>query len=212
VENDGSVVVYAPGGAVLWTTGTSDGSGSSGGSVPGDTIPSTGPPEDATPMKVLDNGLSFVDAIENGVHVAPGEWSTYAAASPLPSCAAYTQRGNVGYITTQVVPPGYPEAGYLHWAVRMHNIQDELGPWWVDVFVNGVLRDRKTPVRYVLYGPHGSLPPTIASAGSTVQIKAIHHYFALIPTIAWGGPEIGYYLTWILGVQQATGALACRMP
>jgi hypothetical protein len=94
----------------------------------------------------------------------------------------------------------------------MHNIQDELGPWWVDVFVNGVLRDRKTPVRYVLYGPHGSLPPTIASAGSTVQIKAIHHYFALIPTIAWGGPEIGYYLTWILGVQQATGALACRMP
>jgi uncharacterized protein YjdB len=210
LENNGQAVIYSPTGAPLWTAGTNDGSPSSEGVASGPTTSDLGPPGDATPISGVENALSFVDAIDAGVHVAPQTWATFAAPIVMPSCLLYAVQGNIGYIITQVGPT---IPGSLQWKVGMYNVQDELGPWWVDVLVNGVLRTHMGPEQgYFLYGPHGSLPAQFAPSGSIAEIYSAHIYFAIIPSLVWGGPERGWYLSWIKGVRQATGALACRMP
>jgi RHS repeat-associated protein len=91
----------------------------------------------------------------------------------LPSCRSRTHREAGARIAVQV-----SFAGYLQWGISivsspLHNA----GPWWVDVYVNSRLVDRKTPPRQV-YEPHGSLPPKIAKRGARFFIWFYHESFA----------------------------------
>lgn len=84
------------------------------------------------------------------------------------SCTNITFHGLSGYISVQTSP-----TGYLQWGIYMYNAAENAGPWWVSVYLDGVLRDYKSPPRQV-YAPHGSFPPQIAMSGMYFNIVASH--------------------------------------
>lgn len=138
------------------------------------------------------------------------------AAAGVPTCRATVRNGNVGYISAQTTsaPTWNPSnstwapAGTLQWGISMHQQIYNFGQWWVRAYVNGVVRDEKWGLERQ---PHGTLPPSVAPAGSDIYIHAYHLYMKwyIAPVRLPDGRWVwrGFFAPVL-----AWGSLNCTMP
>jgi hypothetical protein len=134
----------------------------------------------------------------------------------LPSCEAYVQHGNIGWISVQTNKiykpdrgPGKPEEplGQLAIGMGMHNIKYNFGIWWSTIHVNGIAHNPK--VRF--YPIHDSLHPSHIPPNALIRIVARHFFWQW--TIGYTyDPEFGWrpYGYWAPAL--AGGQLNCSYP
>jgi hypothetical protein len=161
----------------------------------------------ATEPPPVTDGAQVPEVTEEGSLSDAGEQNYTEMLSAgdilLPSCRAYTRKGNAGYISVQT----NPLTGYLQWGAYMWIGLHNYGLWNALVTVNGVIVDQKTQA----YPPHASLPPSKAPPGSIFSTYVGHLYFRWFVAPVWI-PDYGWRFDGRWQLAYASGSLSCIVP